>query len=306
MMTVAFIGLGNMGAPMAANLIKAGYQLRINDINPNAAASLVSKGAVWCDSAAQAIEGVDAILTMLPNGEIVKRLFLDEQGLIACATSLPLLIDCSTISPDEARLVGAAAKDANLEMIDAPVSGGVRGAVDGSLSFMVGGSTTAFERAKPLLSAMGRSIFHVGDQGAGQAAKICNNMMAGILMAGTAEVLALGVRNGLAPEILSEIMNHSSGGNFMVNRWNPWPGVDQSTPASHAYAGGFQVSLLLKDLGLALQSGLSTRSSTPLGAITCSLFQLHSLSNVENGYLDMSSIQRLYFPDTTTTSTSSR
>jgi 3-hydroxyisobutyrate dehydrogenase len=283
---------------MATNLLKAGHDVIVYDLNPRAIEQLLAAGAKSADSAATAASNAEVIITMLPNGAVVRRLYEGDDGIItAVRTSDSLLIDCSTISPEDARAVARAAQSAGLEMADAPVSGGVRGAREATLSFMVGASSEGFSRAKSVLSAMGSAIYHVGDNGAGQAAKICNNLMAGILMAGTAEVLALGARNGLPPEILSEIMRHSSGGNFMLERWNPWPGVDEGTPASNAYAGGFQVSLLLKDLGLALDSAQASRAAAPLGALTCHLFRLHALLADGADKLDMSSIQRLYFPE---------
>lgn len=296
MTVIAFIGLGNMGAPMAFNLLRAKYTVVVFDVNQAAAVPLVAEGAVLARSAVEAARAADVVISMLPNGSIVRSLFEGPDGVLASVEKQPVLIDCSTISPDDARHVVDAASEHGLMMVDAPVSGGVRGAIEGTLSFMVGGDQAAFERAKPILSAMGRSIFYVGAAGTGQAAKICNNMMAGILMAASAEVLALGVRNGLAPETLSEIMRHSSGGNFMIDRWNPWPGVDSATPASNGYAGGFQVNLMLKDLGLALQSAQINQSATPMGSMARNLFQLHALQATGTGHLDMSSIQRLYFP----------
>lgn len=181
-------------------------------------------------------------------------------------------------------------------MLDAPVSGGPKGAREGTLSFMVGGDPEAFADAQPVLRAMGRAIFHAGDSGAGQVAKICNNMLAAILMAGTAEALALGVGNGLDPAALSDIFKRSSGNNFMLDRWNPWPGVIEDAPASNAFQGGFQTRLMLKDLGLALANAQAREASVPLGALVRNLFSLHAAAAQENGLQDFSSIQRFYAP----------
>lgn len=296
MTDIAFIGLGNMGAPMAQNLMRAGHRIKAFDINPDNAVTLIAEGGLLAASAAEAARSAEVVISMLPNGAVVRQVFEGPDGVLAQLTTKPLLIECSTISPEDACAVAASAATAGLSMIDAPVSGGVRGAREGTLSFMVGGSTAAFDAAKPYLSEMGRSLFHVGPSGTGQAAKICNNMMAGILMAATAEVLALGKRSGLTPEILTEIMRHSSGGNFMLDRWNPWPGVDPATPASQGYTGGFQVNLMLKDLGLALQSAQITQSATPLGAMARNVFQIHALQDRSAGQLDMSSVQSLYYP----------
>ncbi|MGI0810348.1 3-hydroxyisobutyrate dehydrogenase, partial [Pseudomonas aeruginosa] len=179
-------------------------------------------------------------------------------------------------------------------LLPAPGSGGGGGARAGTLSFIVGGPAEGFARARPILENMGRNIFHAGDHGAGQVAKICNNMLLGILMAGTAEALALGVKNGLDPAVLSEVMKQSSGGNWALNLYNPWPGVMPQAPASNGYAGGFQVRLMNKDLGLALANAQEVQASTPLGALARNLFSLHAQADAEHDGLDFSSIQKLY------------
>lgn len=187
----------------------------------------------------------------------------------------------------------AAAKD--LAFIDAPVSGGVGGATAGTLTFICGGEVATYNKARPVLEAMGKNIFHAGPHGAGQVAKICNNMMLAILMAGTSEALALGVKNGLDPAVLSEIMKQSSGGNWALNLYNPWPGVMEGVPASRDYQGGFLVNLMTKDLGLAFDNAVANQASIPMGSLARNLFQLHAGQG--NGQLDFSSILRLYKPD---------
>ncbi|SAI10630.1 3-hydroxyisobutyrate dehydrogenase [Bordetella trematum] len=291
MSSIAFIGLGNMGAPMALNLVKAGHALTVFDLSPNAVRQLTDAGARAAASAADAIKGADIVITMLPASKHVEGVYL-EQDLLGQIGAGTLVIDCSTIAPDSARKVAQAAQARGLEMIDAPVSGGTGGAAAGTLTFIVGGPQAALERARPVLEKMGKNIFHAGDAGAGQVAKICNNMLLGILMAGTAEALALGVANGLDPKVLSDIVAKSSGRNWATELYNPWPGVMEHAPASKGYAGGFGVDLMLKDLGLAAESALSSRSAIPLGELARNLYSLHS--NGGSGGLDFSSIVNLY------------
>jgi 3-hydroxyisobutyrate dehydrogenase len=205
-----------------------------------------------------------------------------------------LVIDCSTIAPQSARKVAQAAGARGLTMIDAPVSGGTAGAAAGTLTFIVGGSDAALETARPILSAMGKNIFHAGGHGAGQTAKICNNMLLGILMAGTSEALALGTANGLDPKVLSDIMSKSSGRNWALEVYNPYPGVMDNVPASRDYAGGFGVDLMLKDLGLAAEAALAARAAVPLGELARNLYSLHSQGGA--GSLDFSSILKLIGP----------
>lgn len=197
---IAFIGLGNMGGPMALNLLKGGFAVTVFDLSASAVARLTEAGATAADSASAAAQQAEVVITMLPAGKHVEAVYLNEGGVLDHAPAGALLIDCSTIAADAARKVAAAAQVRGFTMIDAPVSGGVGGAAAGTLTFIVGGSTEALEHARPVLEKMGKNIFHAGDSGAGQVAKICNNMLLGILMAGTSEALALGVANGLDPE----------------------------------------------------------------------------------------------------------
>jgi 3-hydroxyisobutyrate dehydrogenase len=233
---------------------------------------------------------------MLPAGRHVEGLYLGDDGVLANARPGTLLVDCSTIDPGTARKVASAATERGFTMLDAPVSGGVGGAQAGTLTFIVGGTSAGLERARPLLSAMGRNIFHAGENGAGQIAKVCNNMLLAILMTGTAEALALGVRNGLDPAALSAVMQQSSGGNWALNVYNPWPGVMAEAPASRGYSGGFMVDLMLKDLGLALETAEQSGGSTPMGSLARNLYRLHQQNNAA-GKLDFSSIQTFYRPE---------
>lgn len=294
-MNIAFIGLGNMGAPMASNLVKAGHSVTVFDLVESAIQALESEGAKRGESAEAAARGAEVIISMLPAGAHVKGLYLGrngEPGLLDALDGKPLLIDASTISPEDARTVGSAAAERGLSYLDAPVSGGVGGAKAGILTFIVGGDSAGFDKAKPVLEAMGKNIFHAGDNGAGQVAKICNNMLLGILMSGTAEALALGVKNGMDPAVLSEIMKQSSGGNWALNVYNPWPGVMEGAAASRDYQGGFLTDLMAKDLGLAWELALGSKSTVPMGSQARNLFALHSAQG--SGALDFSSIQTLY------------
>ncbi|MFC4161298.1 3-hydroxyisobutyrate dehydrogenase [Chitinimonas lacunae] len=288
---IAFIGLGHMGGPMAANLLRAGYALTVFDLVSSAVEAAVTLGAKAADSAAAAVIDAQVVISMLPASAHVESLYLEETALLERIAPGSLVIDCSTISPDSARRVARAARARDIAMIDAPVSGGTAGAAAGTLTFIVGGSTEHLERARPLLEKMGKNIFHAGDSGAGQVAKICNNMLLAIHMIGTAEALSLGAAHGLDPKVLSEIMAKSSGRNWSLEVYNPWPGVMENVPAGRNYDGGFGVDLMLKDLGLAMEASLETRASTPMGSVARNLYALHSRQGA--GRLDFSSILRL-------------
>ncbi|WP_043526310.1 3-hydroxyisobutyrate dehydrogenase [Litchfieldella xinjiangensis] len=298
-MQIAFIGLGNMGSPMAANLIKAGHRVRVFDLVESAVQALKDEGAETATSADEAVAGAEMVISMLPAGRHVKALYLGDEdgpGLLERLKGQPLIIDASTIEPDAARAVGDAAAERGYAFLDAPVSGGVGGARAGTLTFIVGGEASAFETARPVLECMGRNIFHAGGVGAGQVAKICNNMLLGILMSGTAEALALGESHGLDPAVLSDIMKQSSGGNWALNVYNPWPGVMENVPAANEYQGGFLTDLMAKDLGLAWELALKSHSPVPMGGQARNLFALHVAQG--SGRLDFSSIQRLYRSET--------
>ncbi len=284
--TIAFIGVGNMGAPMANNLIKAGHQLCIHDRVPACMAAV--PGAKVAPTASQAVEGATVVFSMLPESHHVEALYLHEQKLLSHIAPNTLVIDCSTISPASSRKVAQEAAARGISMLDAPVSGGTNGAVAGTLTFMVGGDANAFTTANPYLQAMGKNIFHAGGAGAGQVAKIANNMMLGIQMAGACEALALGVANGMDPHVLSHIMRVSSGGNWALEKYNPWPGVMEGVPAANDYAGGFGVDLMLKDLGLAAGAALDTDSTITLGETAREVFAQHSQRG--HGKRDFSSV----------------
>ncbi|TDU28975.1 3-hydroxyisobutyrate dehydrogenase [Panacagrimonas perspica] len=287
-MRIAFLGLGNMGAPMAQNLIKAGHELTVFDLVAASVDKLVKDGAKAGRDAADAVRNAEVVVTMLPSSAAVKRLYLGDGGVLAHAAAGALLIDSSTISPDVSREVATAAVAKGFAMIDAPVSGGTAGAAAGTLTFIVGGEAAALERARPLLEKMGKNVFHAGASGAGQIAKICNNMLLGIHMLGTCEAINLGTRLGLDPKVLSDVMAKSSGRNWSLELYNPWPGVMENVPASREYKGGFGTDLMLKDLGLSQEASQSAGVATPLGALTRQLYQLHSGRGY--GALDFSSI----------------
>ena len=295
MATITFIGLGNMGGPMASNLVKAGHDVTVFDLSKEAVQTLVSEGAKTADTAHEAAQGAECVITMLPAGQHVEAVYLGDDGLLAKLPEGTLVIDSSTIAPETARGVAEEAKARNIPFLDAPVSGGVGGAKAGTLTFICGGAEDTFAKAKPILDAMGKNIFHAGPHGSGQVAKICNNMLLAILMAGTSEALALGVKNGLDPAVLSEIMKQSSGGNWALNVYNPWPGVMENAPASRNYEGGFLVNLMTKDLGLAFDNAVKNQASIPMGSLARNLFSIHAGQG--NGTLDFSSIQRLYKPE---------
>ncbi|MGH8629809.1 MAG: 3-hydroxyisobutyrate dehydrogenase [Burkholderiales bacterium] len=285
--------MGNMGAPMALNLHKAGHAVAAFDLSAEACKRLEDAGVRIAESASDVVRGVEVVISMLPASQHVEALYLgnDKPGLLNQLPAGTLVIDCSTIAATSARKVAEAAVKRQIACIDAPVSGGTGGAIAGTLTFMVGGSAADLERARPVLEKMGQNIFHAGAAGAGQAAKICNNMLLGILMIGTSEALALGVANGLDPKVLSEIMRRSSGGNWALEKYNPMPGVMDSAPASRGYAGGFGTDLMLKDLGLAQENAAAVRAATPLGGLARSLYAAHSLAG--SGALDFSSVLRL-------------
>ncbi|MEM8768116.1 MAG: 3-hydroxyisobutyrate dehydrogenase [Pseudomonadota bacterium] len=293
-MKIGFIGLGNMGGHMARNLVAGSHSLKVFDVVPELMASVPDADAV--DSIAALAAGVEVVVTMLPAGKHVHDVYLGEDGVLAHAGADTLLVDCSTIDPATARVVAGAAAERGLAMLDAPVSGGTAGAEAGTLTFIVGGDAEALARARPLLEVMGGKVYHAGAAGAGQIAKICNNMLLAIHMAGTAEAIALGTANGLDPAVLSEIMQQSSGGNWSLNVYNPYPGVMEGAPASRGYSGGFLVDLMTKDLGLAMDTAKGSGNSVPLGALAENLYRLHASQN-EAGRLDFSSIQWLFEPD---------
>jgi len=293
MSKIGFIGLGNMGCPMAINLVKAGHQVSVFDLSADAVAKAVSEGAHAAQNAVAAVENADFVISMLPAGKHVDSLYASgSPALFDHISKDALIIDSSTIDAKTAKSVAAIAKAKGLNFIDAPVSGGVGGATAGTLSFMVGAELEQFEKAQPVLDIMGKNIFHAGVQGSGQVAKACNNMLLAILMTGTSEALNMGVNNGLDPKVLSEIMRLSSGGNWALEVYNPYPDVMPTAPASNDYQGGFQVDLMAKDLGLAMDLSEQSESATPMGTKAQELFKKHSEDG--NGLKDFSSIIQQY------------
>ncbi len=296
MSTIAFIGLGNMGAPMAENLLKAGFSVQVFDLVKEAVDQLADKGAVASDSVEQAVKGARTVITMLPAGEHVRAVYLGDHsggvGLLNLIEENTFLIDSSTIDPESARIVAAQAASKGFEFVDSPVSGGVAGAKAGTLTFIVGGTDSAFSKAEQILKHMGKNIFHAGKAGDGQMGKICNNLMLGILMSGTCEALNLGIDNGLDPKVLSNIMLQSSGRNWALELYNPCPGVMDNAPASNQFQPGFMSKLMLKDLGLGLDAAAKSRSSVPMGALARNLYAFHNANGNEE--LDFSSLFEFY------------
>jgi 3-hydroxyisobutyrate dehydrogenase len=296
MTTIAFIGLGNMGLPMTLNLIEAGHQVHVFDLAAAPLLTAEEAGAIAFKSAVDACKNVDMVISMLPAGKHVKQLYLGDdsvssEGLIHHLSTSTLVIDCSTIDAETARLVHQASLDLDIDMLDAPVSGGVAAAQSGTLTFMCGGNDVAFNRGKGVLKSMGLNIFHAGQSGSGQVAKMCNNMLLAIHMIGTSEALKLGENNGLDASVLSEIMLASSGKNWSLEKYNPYPNVMKNSPASNNYQPGFMVDLMTKDLGLAISNAQSTASNTPLGSLAYELYQ--QKQSAGDGQRDFSSIIEL-------------
>ncbi len=292
MSQISFIGLGNMGGPMAANLVKAGFDVCVFDLNKSQVAHLESLGAKSAESVKAAVIGADFVISMLPAAKHVKSVYCDDATLFDEVNPGCLVIDSSTIDAQSAKDLGQYLSQKGIRFIDAPVSGGVAGATAGTLTFIVGGSSADFNHAEGVLNAMGKNIFHAGDVGAGQVAKICNNMLLAILMAGTSEALQLGIRHGLDPKVLSDIMLQSSGRNWTLELYNPCPDVMDNVPSSNDYQGGFMVDLMAKDLGLAMEAAQQTMSATPLGGQAKSLY--HLLQNQGAGQQDFSAIFKLF------------
>jgi 3-hydroxyisobutyrate dehydrogenase len=290
-MNIAFIGLGNMGAPMARNLIKAGHALIVHDVVAGAVAKFAALGAQTAGSPAQAAAGAELIITMLPSSPHVREVYTSEHGVFAGAKADALLIDCSTIDPAAAREVAAQAAKRGNAMLDAPVSGGTGGAEAATLTFMVGGEANAFAQAKPILASMGKNIVHCGAPGTGQVAKICNNMLLAISMIGTAETMSLGVKLGIDPKLLASIINTSSGRCWSSDTYNPYPGVIETAPASRGYTGGFGADLMLKDLALAIDAARAAKQPVALGALAQQLYQMMSARG--DGGKDFSGIIKL-------------
>jgi 3-hydroxyisobutyrate dehydrogenase len=272
MARVGFIGLGNMGLPMAQNLLKAGHAVTGFDVAKASVGKLSAAGGAATTSVAEACVEADAVITMLPAGEQVRDVYGRAQGVIASVAAGTLLIDCSTIDVASARAVAVAAEEKGLAMVDAPVSGGVGGAQGATLTFMVGGSDAAFARAKPLLEAMGKTIVHAGGSGNGQAAKICNNMILGVSMIAVSEAFLLAEKLGLDPQKLFDISSKSSGQCWSMTSYCPVPGPVPASPANRDYQAGFTAAMMLKDLKLAQQAAGVAGAATPMGAQAAALY----------------------------------
>ncbi len=288
MAIIAFIGVGNMGGGMAANLASAGHEVRAFDLSDEAVARAVSHGCTAAKSARAAATGADAIVTMLPAGSHVAAAY--EGALFAAADKDAILIDCSTIDVATARSVGDAAAKKGLKMVDAPVSGGTAAADAGTLTFMVGGPQPAFEAAEPILANMGKAVIHAGSAGMGQAAKICNNMILGATMVATAEAFVLAEKLGLDAQIFFDISSKASGQSWSMTSYCPVPGPVPASPANRNYQGGFATALMLKDLKLAVAAATTAGASVPMGAQAEALYQM--FANNGGGGLDFSAILR--------------
>jgi 3-hydroxyisobutyrate dehydrogenase len=297
MARIGFIGVGNMGGPMAANLVKAGHAVTVFDLSVDAVAAATAAGCAAAVSASACARGQEIVFTMLPAGPHVRAVYgaKGEQGsVIDAVDDGTLLIDCSTIDVRTAREVASAASARALAMVDAPVTGGVPGAVAGTLTMIVGGPVDAFERAQPCLQAVGGKLVHVGGPGAGQAVKICNNLMLAINMIGVAEAMNLVRALGIEPAVLHEVSSSGSGNSWALTNYCPEPGLVQGTPSGNDYRPGFSGAMMAKDTGLALEEGLAHGVPLPLGALVQQLFRVYCASGM--GEDDFSGIIRMLRP----------
>jgi 3-hydroxyisobutyrate dehydrogenase len=289
MARVGFIGLGNMGGGMAANLAKHGHDVRAFDLSDDALVRARDAGCTPVESAVEACKDADAVVTMLPAGRHVEAVYADS--ILGNAPLSAILLDCSTIDVTTAKRVAETATARGFAIVDAPVSGGIAAANAGTLTFMVGGTDGAFANAEPYLSRMGKAVIHAGASGAGQAAKICNNMVLGAEMIATCEAFALADKLGLDPQKFFEIASVSSGQSWSLTSYAPWPGVGPETPADRDYQGGFAAALMLKDLKLAMEAAKSVGADTPMGTRAAELYQ--AFDDAGHGGLDFSAILRM-------------
>lgn len=285
-MKIAFIGLGNMGGGMAANLVQAGHEVHAFDLSAEALARAADHGCKAHTAVREAVAGAEAVVSMLPNGAIVEQVYTAE--VIGHAPTTALLLDCSTIDVATARKVTEAAATAGYTMVDAPVSGGIAAATGGTLTFMVGGSNEAFAKAEPILAAMGKAVIHAGASGAGQAAKICNNMILGATMIATCEAFALADKLGLNLQTFFDISSKASGQSWSMTSYCPVPGVGPQSPADNNYEGGFAAALMLKDLKLAMEAARGAGAQVPMGARAEELYEAFAAAG--HGGLDFSAI----------------
>ncbi|ABC34002.1 3-hydroxyisobutyrate dehydrogenase [Burkholderia thailandensis] len=293
-MKIGFIGLGHMGAPMALNLLKAGHEVRAFDLSEDALRLVKDGGAQVAASPREAAAGAEFVVTMLPAAAHVRGVLTQENGVLAGLAAGAMVIDSSTIDPASAQAFGELVRGGGGAFVDAPVSGGTGGAAAGTLTFMVGGSDADYARVKPVLAAMGKNIVHCGATGMGQVAKVCNNLVLGITMAGVSEAMALGASLGIDPKVLAGIINTSTGRCWSSDTYNPYPGVIETAPSSRGYTGGFGTDLMLKDLGLANDAAKQVRQPVYLGALAQQLYQ--TMSSRGDGKLDFSAVIRLYRP----------
>jgi len=294
-MKIGFIGLGNMGAPMALNLLKAGHVLNVFDLNAHAVQSLTEAGATAKRTPKEASTDVEYVITMLPAAAHVKTVLTGEEGILAGIAKNVTIIDSSTIDPASVKTFAELATQNGNTFVDAPVSGGTGGATSGTLTFMVGSTAETYEQVKPILSAMGKNIVHCGETSTGQVAKICNNLVLGITMAGVSEAMALGEKLGIDPQVLGKIINTSTGRCWSSDTYNPFPGVIDTAPSTRGYTGGFGTDLMLKDLGLATDAAKLARQPVYLGALAQQLYQTMSTNGA--GKLDFSAVIKLYRKD---------
>ena len=286
MTRIAFIGLGNMGGGMAANLVKAGHEVHAFDLSAEALARAQENGCQTYTSVREAVQGAEAVVSMLPNGGVVESVY--SADVIGHAPVSALLLDCSTIDVATARKVEETARTAGYEMVDAPVSGGIAAANGGTLTFMVGGSEAAFAKAEPILAAMGKAVIHAGASGAGQAAKICNNMILGATMIATCEAFALADKLGLDLQTFFDISSKASGQSWSMTAYCPVPGVGPQSPADNGYQGGFAAALMLKDLKLAMEAAKAAGAQVPMGQRAQELYEAFAAAG--NGAVDFSGI----------------
>ena len=291
MTAIGFIGLGNMGGPMAQNLVKAGHEVVGFDLSEPAVATASEAGLAIADNALAAAREAEVVISMLPAGEHARAVYLGGDGVIAAVREGTLLIDCSTIDVATARAINDEASEAGVEMLDAPVSGGVAGAQGGTLTFMVGGSDSAFARAEPILKVMGRAVIHAGGPGNGQAAKVCNNMILGISMIAVAEAFTLARDLGLNPKTLFDISSKASGSCWAMLNHHPMPGIVETSAANRGYQPGFSTAMMHKDLKLSQEAAAHAGTATPLGAEATALYTLFAKAG--NGDLDYSAIIKM-------------
>lgn len=294
-MNIAFIGLGNMGGRMAHNLLKAGLTVYGYDLSEVANQHFAEAGGVVCDSPQAAAKQADVVITMLPAAKHVKEVYLGEHGVLEALKVGALCIDSSTIDPKTIQDIAEIAHSKNIKICDAPVSGGTIGAQAGTLTFMVGADESTYQAAKAVLGHMGKNVIHCGDVGAGQIAKICNNLILGISMTAVAEGMALGVKLGIDPKALAGVINTSSGRCWSSDVCNPWPHISENAPASRGYQDGFATQLMLKDLGLAVEAAGQVKQPILLGGMVQQLYQQMCMRG--NAHLDFSSIIHQYLPE---------